>query len=233
MADDFGESLKDLQMNNRYEISNLTQIAKENTEHAQAISTVLERHIKTVRTQNHVTFRSRFGRSYSALILILHLQTGPTRKLPALYVLDSIVKNVGTPYTVYLGRNLFSTFMEAYLLVDVNTRRSMEGMLKTWKEAVPGSMDPRPVFPTETVRHIENALIKAKTQALQTNNRQAHIQAQGQPHYRNTPTPPQYDGRFATPQHQALNSLTKPYGNPQVRSTSVPSISPDRSADLF
>ncbi|KAG9618001.1 hypothetical protein KCU86_g13522, partial [Aureobasidium melanogenum] len=91
VALDFQESLQDLQNNNRYEISNLTIIAKENTEHAQAIAMVLEKHIKT---------------------------TAPGRKLPALYVLDSIVKNVGTPYTVYLGRNLFSTFMDSYTLVD-------------------------------------------------------------------------------------------------------------------
>lgn len=49
VALDFQESLQDLQNNNRYEISNLTIIAKENTEHAQAISVVLEKHIKTVR----------------------------------------------------------------------------------------------------------------------------------------------------------------------------------------
>lgn len=48
VAADFEESLKDLQSNNRYEISNLTVIAKENTEHAQAISSALENHIKTV-----------------------------------------------------------------------------------------------------------------------------------------------------------------------------------------
>lgn len=48
VAADFGESLKDLQNNNRYEISNLTIIAQENTEHAQAISKALESHIKTV-----------------------------------------------------------------------------------------------------------------------------------------------------------------------------------------
>ncbi|KAK5238986.1 mRNA 3' end processing factor, partial [Cryomyces antarcticus] len=47
VALDFKESLQDLQMNNRYEISNLTIIAKENTEHAQAISRVLENHIRT------------------------------------------------------------------------------------------------------------------------------------------------------------------------------------------
>ena len=48
VAQDFEDSLKDLQANNRYEISNLTIIAKENTEHASAISKVLESHIKTV-----------------------------------------------------------------------------------------------------------------------------------------------------------------------------------------
>lgn len=52
VALDFQESLQDLQNNNRYEISNLTIIAKENTEHAQAIAMVLEKHIKTVRSSN-------------------------------------------------------------------------------------------------------------------------------------------------------------------------------------
>lgn len=48
VAADFRDSLQDLQMNNRYEISNLTIIAKENTEHASAISRELENHIRTV-----------------------------------------------------------------------------------------------------------------------------------------------------------------------------------------
>lgn len=49
VALDFQDALQDLQINNRFEISNLTIIAKENTEHAQAISRALEKHIKTVR----------------------------------------------------------------------------------------------------------------------------------------------------------------------------------------
>lgn len=49
VADDFGESLKDLQTNDRAQISMFTTIAKEETEHAQAISRVLENHINTVR----------------------------------------------------------------------------------------------------------------------------------------------------------------------------------------
>jgi pre-mRNA cleavage complex 2 protein Pcf11 len=57
VALDFQESLQDLQNNNRYEISNLTIIAKENTEHAQAIAMVLEKHIKTVRIRkNEIDF---------------------------------------------------------------------------------------------------------------------------------------------------------------------------------
>ena len=53
VAEDYKNSLEDLTINSRYEISNLTVIAKENTEHAMAISRVLENHIKTVSTHTH------------------------------------------------------------------------------------------------------------------------------------------------------------------------------------
>lgn len=48
VAADFKDALNDLKVNSRPEISNLTIIAKENTEHAQAISRELENHIRTV-----------------------------------------------------------------------------------------------------------------------------------------------------------------------------------------
>jgi len=48
VAADFKDALQDLKINSRPEISNLTLIAKENTEHAQAISVVLEKHIQSV-----------------------------------------------------------------------------------------------------------------------------------------------------------------------------------------
>ena len=38
-------------------------------------------------------------------------------------------------------------------------------MLKTWKQPVPGAIDPRPVFQTEITKKIENALIQARTAA--------------------------------------------------------------------
>ena len=72
----------------------------------------------------------------------------------------------------------------------------MDGLLKTWKEPVPGSLDTRPVFPPEAVRPIENAMIQLRT-ALQK-------QRQGQPQlagHRNTPTPPQFNGQFGPPLH--------------------------------
>lgn len=48
VAEDYKNSLEDLTMNSRYEISNLTVIAKENTVHAETISRVLENHIRNV-----------------------------------------------------------------------------------------------------------------------------------------------------------------------------------------
>ncbi|KAB5585878.1 hypothetical protein GE09DRAFT_42926 [Coniochaeta sp. 2T2.1] len=181
VAEDYREALEDLTANSRFEISNLTVVARENTEHALAIAECLQEHIKKV---------------------------PPQRKLPALYVLDSIVKNVGTPYTLFFGRKLYGTFMDAYASVDNQTRRKMDEMLKTWKEPVPGSIDTRPVFPPDVVRPIENALIKARTTALQAQQesirgQQALLSGRRQqppPPYRETPTPP----GFRPGSHQPL-----------------------------
>ena len=48
VADDYLQALRGLEMNSRYEISNLTVIAKENTEHALAIAEAVKTHIKQV-----------------------------------------------------------------------------------------------------------------------------------------------------------------------------------------
>lgn len=162
VAEDYRLALEDLTSNMRFEISNLTVIARENTEHALAIAEVLQQHI---------------------------LKAPPAKKLPALYVLDSIVKNVGTPYTLYFGRNLFKIFMESYAMVDGPVRKRMEDMLKTWKDAVPGSMDTRPVFSHELVRPIENALMRAHAVTMPQYAMAGRGRGVMMPH-RNTPTPP-------------------------------------------
>ncbi|KAK2755685.1 hypothetical protein FQN54_005834 [Arachnomyces sp. PD_36] len=202
VAEDYKNSLEDLTGNDKFQISNLTVIAKENTEHAMAISRVLENHIRT---------------------------TPPAQKLPALYVVDSVVKNVGTPYTLFLGRNLYQTFMNAYTLVDSQTRKKLDEMLKTWKEPVPGSLDTRPVFPAEITRSIENALIKARTAALQqqqTRPQEKLGRARGTATppgpWRNTPTPPQ-----AAPHHPTMNHRDSQYGtNGQSHGNHTPQPEP-------
>ncbi|WYZ37500.1 hypothetical protein EsH8_II_001006 [Colletotrichum jinshuiense] len=163
VAEDYRQALEDLTTNVRFEISNLTMIAREQTEHAQVISEVLQDHI---------------------------LKAPAHKKLPALYVLDSIVKNVGTPYTLFFGAKLYQTFMEAYAAVDGQVRRKMDEMLRTWKEPVPGSLDKRPVFAPEVTLPIESALMKARTSALQA--QQVRPGGRGRPSapYRDTPTPP-------------------------------------------
>lgn len=50
VAEDYKNALDDLVSNDRYAIANLTMIAKENIEHAEAISRVLTNHINKVRT---------------------------------------------------------------------------------------------------------------------------------------------------------------------------------------
>ncbi|CAI6330051.1 unnamed protein product [Periconia digitata] len=219
VAADFKDALQDLKLNSRPEISNLTIIAKENTEYAQAISQELENHIRTTR---------------------------PEWKLPALYVLDSIVKNVGTPYTVYLGRNLYRTFMDAYLVIGESTRKAMEGLLRTWKQPVPDSMDPRPVFPPEVTGDIENALNKFRS-AIQSTPaaRPLHVlppRPATNTTWRSTPTPPQNGNRYTAPQDPRARQQFPPtpqYGSYQspvpgqnTYSTPQPLPSPMSSNDL-
>ncbi|KAL2160220.1 hypothetical protein VTH06DRAFT_1393 [Thermothelomyces fergusii] len=168
VAEDYRQALEDLSVNSRIEIATLTNIARENASHGLAIAEVLANHIK---------------------------KAPPSRTLPALYVLDSVVKNVPTPYALYFGPKLYSIFMGAYTKVDNATRRKMDEMLKTWKEPVPGSLSTKPVFPLDQVRPIENALMAARNAAYaaQQNSYQGQQQLMRgrQPGpSRDTPTPP-------------------------------------------
>lgn len=90
--------------------------------------------------------------------------------------------------------------MNAYTLVDSQTRKKLDEMLKTWKEPVPGSLDTRPVFPPEVTRSIENALIKARTAALQQQYARGDVLNRGRGSttptgWTHTPTPPQTASR--------------------------------------
>ncbi|SPO03433.1 related to PCF11 component of pre-mRNA 3`-end processing factor CF I [Cephalotrichum gorgonifer] len=198
VAEDFKLALEDMTSISRVEIMNLCQIAREHTEHAYEISEVLVAHIN---------------------------RTAPQRKLASLYVLDAIVKNVGTPYTLYVAPKLYSTFMESYARVDHPVRRKMEEMLKTWKGPVPGSMDTKPVFPPDVVLPIETALIKVHTSMQANRKPQPHLRQQ--PGHRNTPTPPGMNHPHAPgpyPNHTPPNANGIPSGVPQSQTPFQPPI---------
>ena len=120
--------------------------------------------------------------------------------------------------------------MNAYTLVSVQVRRKLDEMLKTWKEPVPGSLDTKPVFPPETIKPIESALLKARTAALQQQqqyqNRAQQEMSRGRQiqipntQWRHTPTPPQVNGGYYTPPQQGFpqpqRSVSITNGNFQV-----------------
>ena len=109
-------------------------------------------------------------------------------KLPALYLLDSICKNVGSPYPLLFGRNIYRTFMDAYTLVEPPLRRKLEELLFTWKQPPPTGLTSSPVFPVDVTRKIETALLKAKTLAVQLEQRrQREMAASGLAHHQNGP----------------------------------------------
>lgn len=168
-----------------------------------------------------------FTRSATYRVCANYVQAPPHHKLPALYVLDSIAKNIGSPYTQFLGAKLYSTFMGAYSSVDQSTRRKMDDVLKTWKAPIPGAIDPRPVFPVEITKKIENALIQAKTAALRHDQNNPLVFAQKRPgsavgltQWRNTPTPPQHALQYAPPNPAQLQlqqgSAPPNYSQPQL-----------------
>ena len=90
----------------------------------------------------------------------------------------------------------------------------MDAMLKTWKEPVPGSIDPRPVFPRETVQPLENAMIKVRATLEKIR--------QSQNPYQGTATPPQQNGQYPRPQFQHPQQIYPPgYGSQQVRGHNI------------
>ncbi|KAL8632819.1 hypothetical protein Q9189_001524 [Teloschistes chrysophthalmus] len=215
----FQEHLADLVLNNKHEINLLTTVANDSISEAPGISRAIENHIRNVGL-------AMFGSKASSLFFdyflihgmvyrLINQQVAPERKLPALYVLDSIAKNVGGAYVQILSKNLFDTFMDAYSLVSPPIRKKLDEMVKTWKEPVPGSTNLRPVFPPEATRRIETTLIKYRILAVQTaqqDQRQPRVPypppnmftpsyptAGPQLHWRNTATPPQSNGFYQQP----------------------------------
>ncbi|KAL9935270.1 hypothetical protein V8E36_005618 [Tilletia maclaganii] len=76
-------------------------------------------------------------------------------RLPALYLVDSISKNIGQPYTTNWSGIITRLFLETFRVVDAPTRQRLEELLATWRKGGPNGS---PLFGESAQWTIERSL---------------------------------------------------------------------------
>ncbi|XP_032878420.1 pre-mRNA cleavage complex 2 protein Pcf11 isoform X1 [Amblyraja radiata] len=100
-------SLEDLTFNSKPHINNLTILAEENLKYSPEIVKLIEAQIS---------------------------KAPVSEKLPVMYLMDSIVKNVGGSYITLFAQNLGVTFSSVFEKVDESTRKSLFKLRSTWDD---------------------------------------------------------------------------------------------------
>ncbi|XP_017069241.1 uncharacterized protein LOC108106576 isoform X2 [Drosophila eugracilis] len=119
IGEEYLSSLQDLNCNSKPLINMLTMLAEENINYAQVIVKVVEYYIS---------------------------QVAPEFKLPILYLIDSIVKNVKSSYVQLFGQCIVNIFLHAFESVQHSqsqvlekVRERMYALRQTWNEVFPPS----------------------------------------------------------------------------------------------
>ncbi|XP_062910025.1 pre-mRNA cleavage complex 2 protein Pcf11 [Mobula hypostoma] len=104
---EYQSSLEDLTFNSKPHINNLTILAEENLKYSPEIVKLIEAQI---------------------------FKAPVSEKLPVMYLMDSIVKNVGGSYITLFAQNLGVTFSSVFEKVDESTRKSLFKLRSTWDD---------------------------------------------------------------------------------------------------